>query len=115
LNPTHFTGEITDLVGAKYSGIDGATEQTLTMKIGPYGSAQVPWGKFSPQTLLAISTTFIKQGSSDEADRSWLCAIYASQTNQFDDASRLAAQAAKGKPEYARMLPMIHWDPKRER
>ena len=107
LNRTHFTGEITDLVGAKYSGIDGATEQTLTMKIGPYGSAQVPWGKFSPQTLLALSTTFIKPGTSDAADREWRCAIFASETGQKEEARKLAEAAAAKKPEYRDQLSLL--------
>jgi eukaryotic-like serine/threonine-protein kinase len=107
LNRTRFTSEISDLMGAKYSGIDGATEQTLTMKIGPYGSAQVPWGKFSPQTLLALSTAFIKPGAADAADREWLCAVFASETGQKEQARKLAEAAAGKKPEYRDQVSLL--------
>jgi hypothetical protein len=107
LNRTHFAGEVTDIVGAKYSGIDGATEQALTMKIGPYGSAQVPWAKFSPQTLLAVSAAFIKPDSPDGADRQWLCAVFALQTGQKEQGMKLAEAAAAKKPEYRDQLPLL--------
>ena len=107
LNRTHYQREVTDIAEVKYSGIDGATPQALTVKIGPYGSAQIPWTKFTPQTLLAISSSFIAPNSSDAADRAWLCAVYANETGQTEDAKRLAAEAAKGKSEYARMFTVL--------
>ena len=104
INRTHFTGEITDMNGAKYSGIDSATAQSVSMKIGPYGSAQVGWTKLPPKTLLAVSGSFIKPGVADVADREWLSAVFAVETGQAEAAHPLADAAAKAKPEYREML-----------
>ena len=108
LNRAHFVGEITDAMGAaKYSGIDAATAESLTVKIGPYGSAKIAWIKLAPKTLLAVSTSFIKPNLADAADRQWLCAVYALETGQIDEARKLAEAAAKAKPEYHEQLPLL--------
>ena len=112
LNRAHFTGEIVTLTGAKYSGVLGATPQNLRMKL-PYGEAQVPWAQIPPQTLLAISASFIKANQADTADREWLCAVYAADHGLPDDAKRLAEAAAQGKPEYAQALPALNLSDKR--
>ena len=112
LNRTHFQGEISDITGVKYSGIEAATPQAVTVKIGAYGTAQKPWTQFSPQTLLAISSSFIKSGAPDTADREWVCAVYAYEIGQTEDAKRLGAEAAKGKPEYSQMLPALLQSPR---
>jgi hypothetical protein len=112
LNRTHFQGEISDITGVKYSGIEAATPQGVTVKIGPYGTAQKPWTQFSPKTLLALSTAFIRPGAPDTADREWLCAVYANEIGQTDDAKRLGGEAAKAKPEYAQILPALLQSPK---
>lgn len=100
LNRTHLAQEVVDMNGAKYSGFDGANAQNLAAKIGPYGSAQIPWTKFAPATLLNVSKAFIRPGVADAADRAWLCAAFAAETNQADAAKALADEAARAKPEY---------------
>ena len=107
INRTPFQVELSDIAGVKYSGIEAASPQTVTVKIGAYGTAQKPWAQFSPKTLLVISSAFIKANAPDTADREWLCAVYANETGQSEDAKRLGAEAAKIKPEYAQMLPML--------
>jgi hypothetical protein len=103
LNRTHFAGTITDRTGAQYTGILRATAENLTMKL-PYGEAQLLWTQLSPQAFLAISTSFIKPNLPDAADREWLCAVYAFETGQADEAKKLADAAAKAKPEYAQSM-----------
>ena len=107
LNRAHFVDEITDTIGAKYSEIDAATAESLTVKIGPYGSAKIAWAKLAPKTLLAVSTSFIKPNLPDVADRQWLCAVYALETGQIDEAKKLGDAAAKAKPEYGEQLPLL--------
>ncbi len=104
LNRTHFTGTITDLAGAKYSGIDGAHEQNVTVKIGPYGSAQVPLVKFLPKTLLGVSEALART----DPDRQWLSAVFASETGQAEEARRLGEAAAKTKPAYGEQLTLLN-------
>ena len=104
INRTHFSGTITDMSGVQYSGIDTATAQNVSMKIGPYGSAQIAWTKLPPKTLLVVSTSFIKPGTIDVADRQWLGAVFAVETGQIDTARSLADSAAKTKPEYGKNI-----------
>ena len=104
LNRVHFSGEITDITGVRYSGIEGATQQGLTVKIGAYGSGVIPWAKFTPQSLLAISTSFIAPNTPEAADRYWLAAVYASEAGLTTDAKRLADEAAKIRAEYGRLF-----------
>jgi hypothetical protein len=99
LNHRHCSGAIVDLNGAKYTGIESATPDKLTMKV-PYGMVQIDWAKLAPKTLLAISTSFIQPNASDAADRQWLSAVFASETGQTAAARQLAEAAAKAKSEY---------------
>jgi hypothetical protein len=112
LNRTHFVGEITDTLGAKYSGISAAALDGLTVKIGPYGSGKIPWDKLTPKTLLAISTSFIKPNSPDAPERQWLCAVYAHATGQAEEAKQLAEAAARARPEYREMFAQLLSAPK---
>ena len=108
LNRSHFKSEITDAMGAaKYSGIDGASPDSLRVKIGPYGSAQIPWVKLAPQTQLRVATSFINPSLPDAANRQWLCAVYALETGQTEEAKKLGDEAAKAKPEYRDQLPLL--------
>ena len=93
LNTTHFSGTISDTVGAQYSGVDGANAQNLAVKIGAYGSAQVPWTKFTARTLLDISVAVAKT----DPERQWLAAVFAAETGQADTARSLGEAAAKTK------------------
>lgn len=106
LNRTHYGGNIPGRNGVQYTGILGATPNTLTMLI-PYGKAEVPWSNLAPASLLAISTSFIKPNAPDAADRQWLCAVYASETNQADAAKKLAEDAGKSKPEYQQRAALL--------
>jgi DNA-directed RNA polymerase subunit RPC12/RpoP len=106
LNQRHFAGAIVDLSGVQYTGIDSATADKLGMKV-PYGSVQIDWAKLSPKALLAISTSFVQPNAADAADRQWLCAVYASETGQADVANQLAEAAAKSKPEYRDLVPLL--------
>ncbi len=106
LNRSHFSGAVTDRTGVQYTGILRATDSNLTMKL-PYGEAQLPWGRLSHETLLKVSASFIKPSGPDAAERNWLCAVYASETGQSEEARKLAAEAAKEKPEYRDQAPML--------
>lgn len=99
LNSTHYTGNITGVNGAQYTGITGATPERVKVKL-PFGEAEVPWAILSPQTLLAVSASFARPNMADTADREWLCAVYAVETGQAAEAKRLATAAAQAKPEY---------------
>ena len=99
LNQRHLSGAIVDLNGAKYTGIESATPDKLTMNV-PYGTVEIGWGKLAPKTLLVISTSFIQPNASDAADREWLSAVFASETGQTAAARQLAEAAAKAKSEY---------------
>jgi fructosamine-3-kinase len=103
LNTIHYTGDIAAVSGAKYSGIVGATADRLKVKL-PFGEAEVPWTLLSPQSLLTVSASFARPNMPDMADRQWLCAVYAVETGQAQEARRLAAAAAQAKPEYQAQL-----------
>src|SRR5207237_10187453 len=106
LNRAHYNGAISDVAGVQYTGIVRATADTLVMKV-PYGELGLPWNRVPPATLLRISMSFIDSKSADAADRNWLCAVYANEAGQAEDAKRLGSEAAKAKPEYAQMLPVL--------
>ena len=106
LNRAPYNGAITDTTGVQYTGIARATADNVTMKL-PYGESILPWSRISPAVLLKVSTSFIAPGSNDAADRSWLCAVYANEIGQAEEAKRLAGEAAKTKPEYGKMLPFV--------
>jgi eukaryotic-like serine/threonine-protein kinase len=102
LNRRHFSGA----VGKDYTGIESATADRLTVRL-PYGTMPISWTQLPPQTLLAISTSFIQPNAPDAADRQWLCAVYAGEIGQTDIARQLAEAAAKSKPEYRELIPVL--------
>jgi hypothetical protein len=106
LNRVHFSGTLTDKSGTQYTGIASATDESLSMKL-PYGIARVKWEQLSPQELLAVSKSFIQPGTSDAADRQWLCAVFASETGQTEAARELAEAAARAKPEYKEQISVL--------
>jgi hypothetical protein len=105
LNRTHFTGLIAD-GGVQYTGIEGANAQNLLLK-NPYGSAQFPWTKLTPKTLLSVATSFIKPNMQDTADREWLSAVFAAETADSNAANELAEKAAAAKPEYRAQISLL--------
>ncbi len=111
LNTTHYNASIVAVSGAQYSAIVGATPDRLKVKL-PFGDAEVPWTLLSPQSLLAVSASFAHPGAPDLADRQWLCAVYALETGQAQEAKRLATAAAQAKPEYqAELQPLLQIKP----
>jgi serine/threonine protein kinase len=105
LNRIHFSGAIAE-GGAQYTGIDGANAQKLSFK-NPYGSAQFPWTKLTPKTLLGVSTTFIQPNAPDAADREWLSAVFAAETGDSKAAGEMAEKAAAAKPEYRNQISLL--------
>jgi hypothetical protein len=99
LNDTHFSGALADRSGEQYTGIAGATDKSLSLKLR-HGIARVTWAELSPQALLNVSTSFIQPTAPDAADRQWRCAVFASETGQAEAARRLADAAAKTNPQY---------------
>jgi hypothetical protein len=109
LNRVHFSGPLSDKNGTQYTGIVGATDESLSMKL-PYGIARVMWQQILPQELLAVSKSFIDQRARDAADRQWRCAVFASETGQTEAASELAEAAARAKPEYKQQISVLFPD-----
>jgi len=106
LNRAPYNAAITDTMGVQYNGIVRATADNVAVKL-PYGESILPWTRIPPATLLKISTSYIDAKAPDAPDRSWLCAVYAKESGQLDDAKRLAGDAAKSKPEYGKMSPVL--------
>jgi len=106
INRAHFSGAISDSSGAKYTGIAGATDQSLSLKL-PYGIARVTWRELSPKTLLTVSTSFIKPNVPDAPDRQWRCAVFASEFGQTEVARQLADAAAKVKSQYHEQISQL--------
>jgi predicted RNA-binding Zn-ribbon protein involved in translation (DUF1610 family) len=106
INRAHFSGAISDSSGAKYTGIAGATDQSLSLKL-PYGIARVTWRELSPETLLKVSTSFVKPNAPDAPDRQWRCAAFASEFGQTEVARQLAGAAAKGKSQYHEQISQL--------
>jgi hypothetical protein len=105
LNRGHFSGAISE-GGAQYTGIDGANLESLMLR-NPYGSAQFPWTKLTPKTLLGVSTAFIRPNLPDAADRQWLSAVFAAETGDPATANELAEKAAAAKPEYRNQISVL--------
>jgi len=99
LNRKPFSGRIADVTGTNYEGISSATPAQISLTT-PYGIVGASWTKLAPQTLLAISSSYIVPNAPDTADRQWLCAVFAAETGQDEAARQLAEAAAKKKPEY---------------
>lgn len=106
LNRAPYKKPITDAMGVQYTGVVRATADNLTMQL-PYGETILPWNRLAPATLLQISTSYIDPRLPDAAERSWLCAVYANEIGQPAQAKRLADEAAKVKPEYGQMFPLL--------
>lgn len=106
LKRTPFAGVVSDVSGAQYTGVVGASPQRFMLKT-PYGTVELDWTKFAPQTLLGISSAFAKQGSTDLAERQWLSAVFAAETNQTENARQLAEAAVKAKPEYRDQISLL--------
>jgi hypothetical protein len=107
INTTHYSGNITGVTGAQYTGIVTATADRLRVKL-PFGEAEVLWTQLSPQAFLKVSSSFARPNAPDLADREWLCAVYGAQTGQTEEAKRLATAAARLKPEYeAELEPLL--------
>jgi hypothetical protein len=100
-----FSGRVLDIAGAEYVGIVRATDKRLTLRT-PFGTSDLDWVRFSPPTLLNVSSSFIRQNAPDTADRQWLSAVFANETGQVSAAQKLA-QAAATKPEYKAFLPSL--------
>jgi hypothetical protein len=107
LSAGRFSGTVTDLRGVSYTGATRATENGITLRIPPYGSAEVKWTDLAPKTLLEMSASFITGNPTETADRQWLAAVFASATGQPAEGRTLAEAAAKLKPEYASELKLI--------
>ena len=109
LNDTHFSGALADRSGEQYTGIAGATDKSLSLKLR-HGIARVTWAELSPQALLNVSTSFIQPTAPDAADRQWRCAVFASETGQAEVARQLADTAAKTKPQYRDQISALFSD-----
>jgi Serine/threonine protein kinase len=114
INRTHFSGAISDNNGAKYTGIAGATDQSLSLRL-PYGIARVTWKELSPKTLLMVSTSFVKPNAPDAPDRQWRCAAFANEFGQTEAARQLAEAAAKIKPQYHEQISQLFPPPPQSR
>jgi tRNA A-37 threonylcarbamoyl transferase component Bud32/predicted RNA-binding Zn-ribbon protein involved in translation (DUF1610 family) len=99
LNRAHFSGAIADSGGTQYTGIAGATDQSLSLKL-PYGIAQLAWTELAPKTLLTVSIAFIQPTAPDAADRQWRCAAFASEFGQVELGRQFSEAAAKAEPQY---------------
>ncbi len=106
LGTGRFTAAVTTLAGASYTGAAGASEASITLKLPPYGAAEVEWTKLAPQTLLAMSAAFIP-GAADAADRQWVAAVFAHETGQAEQAAQLSEAAVKAKPSYRSELGLL--------
>ena len=106
INRTHFSGAISDSSGAKYTGIAGATDQSLSLKLR-YGIARVTWRELSPKTLLTVSISFAKPNAPDTPDRQWRCAVFASEFGQTEVARQLAEAAAKVNSQYHEQISQL--------
>jgi hypothetical protein len=73
----------------------------------PYGIGRVTWKELSPETLLTISTSFVKPNAPDAPDRQWRCAAFASEFGQTEVARQLAEAAAKGKSQYHEQISQL--------
>jgi hypothetical protein len=111
INGGGFSGVVTDIHGVRYDGpVLRATAKKFELKTR-YGTVLTDWLNLSPQMLLKISTAFIRPGVPDIAERQWLSAIFAFETEQIDAANDLASKAAGANPQFrdlrARFLPSV--------
>jgi serine/threonine protein kinase len=106
LNRKQFQGAFTDRSGVQYTGIAGANSEQLMLKTR-YGVIGTRWPTLAPNILLAVSASFISRGARDVADRQWLCAVFASQTAQIEEARQFAEAAGKVKSKYRRNIDLL--------
>lgn len=106
LNQTHFSGALTDINGIQYTGLVGANHERLMLKTR-YGITGSAWTMLTPKILLAISASFISPKAPEAADRQWLCATFASETGQMEEARQFVEAAAKAKPEYREQIALL--------
>lgn len=78
----------------QYSGVAGATAEKLRIKI-PYGVAETDWSKVAPPVLLTISSSF-----ASDADRQWLCGVFAWAIGQRESARKFLDAGSSAKPSY---------------
>src|SRR5437763_1667371 len=109
LNGAHFSGALTDDSGAQYTGIAGATDQSLSLKL-PHGIARLTWTELAPQTLLTVSISFIQPSVPEAADRQWRCAAFASEFGQAELGPQLAEAAGKAEPQYREQISQLFPD-----
>jgi serine/threonine protein kinase len=109
LNGAHFSGALTDNSGAQYTGIAGATDQSLSLKL-PHGIARLTWTELAPKTLLEVSISFIQPSAPDAADRQWRCAAFASELGQAELGRQLAEAAGKAEPQYREQISQLFPD-----
>ena len=107
LSTGRFSGAVTNLRGVSYTGAAGASDAAITLRLPPYGSAEVKWTDLAPKTLLGMSTSFIAPNAPDAAERQWLAAVFAQATGQTDAARALGEAAAKADPQYREQLPLL--------
>ncbi len=103
LNRVHFSGALADSTGAQYTGIAGATDESLSLKL-PHGIARLTWPELVSKTLLTVSVSFIHPSAPDAADRQWRCAAFASEFGQAEVGLQLAEAAGKAGPQYREQI-----------
>jgi serine/threonine protein kinase len=109
LNRAHFSGALADSSGAQYTGIAGATDESLSLKL-PDGIARLTWTELAPKTLLTVSISFIQPSAPDAADRQWRCAAFASEFGQAELGRQLAEAAGKAEPQYREQIAQLFPD-----
>ncbi len=93
LNTRGFNGRVI-ANNAEYIGIGGATPTSLKLR-NPYGFTELDWLKISPVTLVTVSSAF-----ATDADKKWLCGVFAWTIGQTDAAKQLFDAACAAKPSY---------------
>jgi len=109
LNRVHFSGALADSSGAQYTGIAGATDESLSLKL-PHGIARLTWPELVSKTLLTVSISFIQPSAPDAADRQWRCAAFASEFGQAEVGRQLAEAAGKAGPQYREQISQLFPD-----
>jgi serine/threonine protein kinase len=109
LNRAHFSGALAGSSGAQYTGIAGATDENLSLKL-PYGIARLMWQELVPKTLLTVSISFVQPSAPDTADRQWRCAAFASEFGQAEVGRQLAEAAGKAEPQYREQISQLFPD-----
>lgn len=106
INRTPFAGPIGDPQLA-YIGIKHATDSELSLSL-QYGEAPGrKWAQFPAAAFLGVAEFYVKRDPSRGADRNWLSAVFASETNQPEAAARLSAAAVATKDSYRPFLPLL--------